>query len=274
MHLDEVLRRDELRGTTWSVRVRDAGTGAVVAEHEPSRRLRTASVAKVLLLLEVACRIEEGSLSPAALLSRESAPWVADSGLWQHFSATKLSVADAATLVGAVSDNLATNVLLHEVGLTAVAERARALGIVDSVLHDVVRVERTPDQPPTLSEGTAGEWCDAMLGLHARTLAAPAVCTRVLDWLSTCTDHSMVLGALHLDPLSHGVDPGAALRAWSKTGTDDGVRADVGVMTDGAAGVAYAAICTWDPAGPVRIAAVLRAMRDIGAGCAAILARG
>lgn len=272
MHLDAVLGRDELRGSSWSVRVREAGSGDVVAEHEPSRRLRTASVAKILLLVEVASRIEEGSLSPATLLSRESAPQVADSGLWQHLTAAQLSVADAATLVGAVSDNLATNVLLHEVGLGSVAHRARVLGLVDSALHDYVRVERTDAQPPTLSEGTAGEWCDLVLGLHRRTVASPAVCTRVLDWLSTCTDHSMVAGALHLDPLSHGVDPSSARRLWSKTGTDDGVRADVGLMTDGGAGVVYAAICAWDPDGPVRVADVLRAMRDLGTACAELLA--
>src|SRR5699024_10317019 len=81
MHLDGILGRDALRGTTWSVRVRRGGTDGVVAEHEPGRRLRTASVGKILLLLEVASRIGEGSLSPVAPLSRRSVPWVADSGL-------------------------------------------------------------------------------------------------------------------------------------------------------------------------------------------------
>lgn len=271
LRVDDLVGDESLRGTEWSVRVREGASGEVVAEHGPAVRRRTASVAKVLLLLEVASRIEEGSLSPATLLPRESAPPVADSGLWQHLTATELSVADAATLVGSVSDNLATNVLLREVGLDAVARRARGLGVVDAALHDYVRAERTPDLPPTLSEGTAGEWCDIMLSLHARTLTSPAVCARVMDWLSVGVDHSMVAGALHLDPLSHGVDPGSALRVWSKTGTDDGVRADVGVMTKGAAAVGYAVICTWDPEGPVRVADVLSAMRDIGDGCARVL---
>lgn len=264
MHLDEILGRDELRTTAWSVQVRECGSGRIVLEHEPTRRQRTASVGKLLLLIEVAARIDEGSLSPDAFLSRESGPWVADSGLWQHLTSRELSVADAATLVGAVSDNLATNVLLAEVGLDAVAARTRSLGLLDSALHDYVRVERTSHQPPTLSEGTAGEWCDLMLGLHEGRIVSRAVCDRVLGWLSVNTDHSMVAGALHLDPLSHGVDPMSRPRLWSKTGTDDGVRADVGVMADGGRAVAYAVICTWPFGGATRTEDVLAAMRDIG----------
>lgn len=271
MHLDGILGRDALRGTTWSVRVRRGGTDGVVAEHEPDRRLRTASVGKILLLLEVASRIGEGSLSPAAPLSRLSVPWVADSGLWQHLSTDELSVTDAATLVGSVSDNLATNVLLEEVGIEAVAARARSLGVVDAVLHDHVRPERTDDVPWTLSEGSGGEWCDLMLALHEGALSDGSVCRRVLDWVATGTDHSMVAAALHLDPLSHGVDPCSRPRLWSKTGTDDGVRADVGVMADGGRSVGYAAICTWDPEGGPEVADVLDAMRDVGAICAQLV---
>lgn len=270
MDLDEILGREELRGTTWSVRVRSTGQATRAIEHEPGRVLRTASIGKILLLLEVASRIDEGSLSPTAVLSRRSVPLVADSGLWQHLTTDELSVADAARLVGSVSDNLATNVLLAEVGVDAVAARAVGAGVVDAALHDHVRIERTSDLPPTLSEGSAGEWCDTLLGLHEETVASPDVCRRVLDWLSTCTDHSMVAGALHLDPLSHGVDPRAWPRLWSKTGTDDGVRADVGLMS-GDEVVAYAVLCTWEPGGSTDVADVLRAMRDIGAGCAQLV---
>lgn len=128
MTLDEILGRDALRGTRWSVRLRHAGSGAVMAEHEPTRVLGSASVGKLILLVEVASRIDEGSLAPAALLSRRSVPWVADSGLWQHLTAEELSVADAATLVGSVSDNLATNVLIDAVGLEAIAARGGVSG--------------------------------------------------------------------------------------------------------------------------------------------------
>src|SRR5699024_11358210 len=124
-----------------------------------------------LLLRGVPSRVGQGSRSPASPLPRRAVPCVAASGLWQHLSTDELSVTDAATLVGSVSDNLATNVLLEEVGIEAVAARARSLGVVDAVLHDHVRPERTDDVPWTLSEGSGGEWCDLMLALHAGALS-------------------------------------------------------------------------------------------------------
>jgi beta-lactamase class A len=48
-------------------------------------------------------------------LARTAEDPVVDSGLWQHLAAEALSAGDLAVLVGAVSDNLATNTLLRHV---------------------------------------------------------------------------------------------------------------------------------------------------------------
>jgi beta-lactamase class A len=75
----------------------------------------------------------------------------------------------------------------------------------------------------------------------------------------------MVASAFGLDPLAHagGADRGITL--WNKTGTDSGVRADVGAVRHGTGTVAYAVICNWraeDRADPRD--QVLAAMRAIG----------
>ena len=86
-----------------------------------SALLRTASVGKVFLLVEVADRLERGVLDPQQPLRRDRVAPVADSGLWQHLASRRRSRSrDVACLVGAVSDNWATNVLLDLVGLAAV----------------------------------------------------------------------------------------------------------------------------------------------------------
>ena len=115
-------------GVIWSIHVRSLTTGATFARDDATA-LSTASVGKVLLLAEVARRLEDGSLSPDECLTRTPAESVADSGLWQHLSTDSLTVCDAAVLVAAVSDNLATNVLLRHVGLAAMDEVAQALGL-------------------------------------------------------------------------------------------------------------------------------------------------
>ena len=159
MDLDRLLQPTLERGAAWSVQVRRAG-GDVLAQHDPERLLRTASVGKLYLLLRLAELIESGALDPADVLDRSSGPAVADSGLWQHLDAPRLTVADAARLVGAVSDNWATNVLLARVGIDTLPVGERG-----SRLHDYVRDERGPGgggapappaPPPPAARGLRG----------------------------------------------------------------------------------------------------------------------
>ena len=256
MDLDRLLRPTLERGAAWSVQVRRAG-GDVLAEHEPERLLRTASVGKLYLLVRVAELIGSGALDPGELLDRSRGPAVADSGLWQHLDAEWLTVADAARLVGAVSDNWATNVLLTRVRIDMLPVGQRG-----SRLHDYVRDQRGPADPPTLSEGCAADLVDLFLGL-----ADPSL---VLDWVSLGVDLSMVGSAFGLDPLAHQA-PDRGVRLWSKTGTSDGVRADAGLVEVDGQRTAYAAIGTWPADGEDLRDDVLTALRGIGA---AILASG
>ncbi|MEP6799523.1 MAG: serine hydrolase, partial [Lapillicoccus sp.] len=113
-------------GLRWSASIVDH-RGAVVWEHDAALVLPTASVGKLLLLITTAELIEAGQVDPGTLLSRTGDPGdpgdpddpddpddpndlVRDSGLWHMLQVDRLSVEDLATLIGAVSDNLATNV--------------------------------------------------------------------------------------------------------------------------------------------------------------------
>ena len=91
--------------------------------------LRTASVGKVLLLLTVAGLLASRELDGSEVLTRRGEDAVGDSGVWQHLEQSGLPVRDLAWLVGAVSDNLATNVLLRRVGLEAVDRTRIELGL-------------------------------------------------------------------------------------------------------------------------------------------------
>lgn len=82
--------------------------------------LPTASIGKVFLLIEAARAIRAGQVSPDELLRRAEFDLVGDSGLWQHLAVETLPLSDVARLVGGLSDNLATNVLLARLGLSAV----------------------------------------------------------------------------------------------------------------------------------------------------------
>lgn len=247
---------------SWSIRLTDTSTGDGAA-HDPDRPLKTASVGKLVLLAEVARRIELDPAYGGRLLAREGVEPIADSGVLQHLSADSLAVGDLALLVGYASDNWATNLLLDEIGLDAVAGTGARLGLEHTVLLDRVRRPRMPADPPALSYGTGRELCDLMARLQRGDLLSPGVSERLNRWLATGVDLSMVASAFGFDPLSHAEDE-RGLRLVNKTGTDNGIRADVGHVRGPGGRAAYAVIANWPAEGPDLRGPVLASMRRIG----------
>lgn len=276
-----VAAATSVAGVEWSIQVRDLASGAVLADHEPDRVLRTASVGKVFLLTEVAAQLDAGVLDPAERLAWTDADLVADSGLWHRLDQRDLTVVDLCRLVGAVSDNLATNVLLRHVGLPAVTARGRSLGCERSALLDRVRDERTPDLPPTLSIGCADEVCSVLAAIARGQAVSPAVSAMLADWLGLNADQSMVGGGFGCDPLAHAeYDRGRWL--VNKTGTISSARIDTGFVVwqdsedaappprGDAAGLAWFAGANWDADRHDPRDAVLAAMHDIGQALASL----
>jgi beta-lactamase class A len=258
---------DDVVGTSadveWAISIRDA-SGRESAHSNADRAMKTASVGKLLLLIEVARQRDAGELSGAALLRRGPELMVADSGLWQHLRVERMSVDDLCVLVASVSDNVATNVVLNKVGLPALRTLAESLGLVHTALLDYVRDHRGPENPPTLSTGSASELSRLMGQLSRNELVSPVVSEQVNTWLATGVDLSMVASAFGLDPLAHVLtDRNFLIR--NKTGADPGVRADTGTIGRGSARYSYAVIANWDPSNAALRDVVLSGMNGIGA---------
>lgn len=250
--------------TRWSVQVADAASGEVLFERHPGRALRTASIGKVLLLQHVATLMAGGAVDPGELLLRTEQDRVADSGIWQYLSIEGLPIVDLCELVGMASDNLATNVLLRRFGLGDVAATATRLGLQRTALHDRVRDVRTAADPPTLSTGTAAELTALLTRLARQRETGDPASVQVLDWLGKGLDLSLVAAGWGLDPLAHrGSDQG--LSVWNKTGTDTGVRAEIGLLAGPVRTIAYAVIANWiETDRSNQRAEVLRRMRRLG----------
>lgn len=250
-------------GAQVSASVMDLDSGRVLVAIDERIVLPTASIGKILLLIEVSARLTERDASGYGILDKTPLDAVGDSGVWQHLQAPSLPVADLASLVGATSDNLATNVLLRQVGLNAVRTRTESLGLMRTALLDLVRDSRGPDDAPQLSVGSTAELMWLFAALARGEVVDALTSSRVLGWLSLNADLSMVASAFGLDPLSHrGVDHGLLL--VNKTGTDEGVRAEAGVLRGPRAGVAYAVSVQFNDSGlPARLR-VLDAMRTVG----------
>lgn len=230
----------------WSARVTDLGTGQTLWEHTPHRVLKTASVGKVFLLAEVARRFDDVTLDPGEVLAATADDQVADSGILYLLRQQDQRIDDLCLLIGAVSDNMATNILLRRLGLDEVQRATRDLGFTESGLRDRVRLNRSQDDPLTLSTGNAAELCEFVARLQMGDIRSPAVSERLRRWLGVNTDLSMVAWAFGLDPLAH-TEPDAGFELWNKTGTISDARIDIGCVGNPDSGrrVGYAVLANW-----------------------------
>ncbi len=250
-------------GAQVSANVVDLRSGLTLLSIDDRIVLPTASIGKVLLLIEVAARMTARDFAGYGILDKGPLDAVGGAGLWQHLQAPALPVSDLAALVGATGDNLATNVLLRQVGLDAVRSRTESLGLARTALLDLVRDNRGPDDAPQLSVGSTAELAWLFSALYHSQIVDNATSQRVLGWLSLHSDLSMVASAFGLDPLSHrSIDHGIQL--VNKTGADAGVRSEVGLLRGARAGVAYAVTVQFADSGLQDRLRVLDAMRAIG----------
>jgi beta-lactamase class A len=252
-----------LAGVQVSARATDLATGKELFSVDDHVVMPTASIGKVLLLVEVASRLTGTSAEAFTVLDRAPRDAVGDSGIWQHLQSPSLPLADLAAMIGATSDNLATNVLLRHVGLESVRARTEALGLTRTALLDLVRDHRGPDDAPQLSIGSAKELTWLFASLARGEIVSPEVSQRVIGWLSLNSDLSMVASAFGLDPLAHRT-PDHGVLLVNKTGTDGGVRSEVGVLRGPRASVSYAVSTYFADTGLSSRLAVLDGMRQLG----------
>ena len=250
-------------GVQVSARATDLVTGRVLFSVDDHIVMPTAGIGTVLLLIEVAARLRDADFGAYTILDRSVADSVAGSGVWQHLQAPSLPVADLAALIGATNDNLATNVLLRAVGLDAVRARAEQLGLSRTALLDLVRDRRGPDEAPQLSVGSAKELTWLFTALARGEVINAEASERVIGWLSLGADLSMVASAFGLDPFAHrSGDHGLLL--VNKTGTDAGVRSEIGILRGPRAGVTYMVSMSFADTRLSSRLAVLDGMRAVG----------
>ena len=221
--------------------------------------LPIASVGKLLLLARIARDRADGLLDTREEITIDPLDYCGGSGLLTTLSPRRWTILDLVQLTAAVSDNTATNALLRRVGLDRVNEGAQHLGLQETRILDRIREPRLLSHPPTFALGTARE-----LAALAERVAGPEDWAHMmLGWLTLNTDRSMVAATIPHDPeqrILHadaGPHDPAPLRLANKTGTDTGVRADVGIVR-GRREVCYAAIGSCVPGDEHKLVSSLR----------------
>jgi beta-lactamase class A len=148
-----------------------------------------------------------------------------------------MTVADLAVLTAAVSDNVATNLLLDRVGLDAVGAALKGAGIDDVVVHDVVRDRRDASLPPAFATGTARGLCRMMATVARGGWLSKPARDLLLGWMGLNLHRDWVPDVL-------GPMPSGDVVVVNKTGIDGGVLADTGLIR-GDRVLAYAVVVRW-----------------------------
>jgi beta-lactamase class A len=256
--LDEALA-ERLADTLSAIaRGLDGVMGYAVIDLETGRRVAAlgdvsfpaASSIKIAILYELARQVDEGRIALDEPRPVPPAARVGGSGILQHLTARALAPRDLATLMIALSDNTATNVLIDLVGREAVNDRMQALHLPNIRLRRKM-MDVVAQQQGEQNTATPGELAALLARIHAGDGLSPRARSFVVDTLALPKS----------SPLLRGLPPG--VRAATKPGSLPGVRADAGLVLLERRPYVLAVMCTYlrdDAEGERAIEAASRAV--------------
>ena len=227
------------------------------ASLSPDLPVQTASVIKMLILLDAAEQIRAGHAALDERLVLAKPNQVEGSGVLGQLTAPlALTLGDTLTLMVVLSDNTATNMAIDRLGLSHINATARSAGLTQTVLYKKVYVPAEgpmpADQPRFgLGKTTAREMASIMERLATCHLAlddsAPlpadgSLCGSILHMLRNQQDRDSLPRYIEsLDTSEHGSAIG------NKTGALDQVRNDVALISTKEGPIVIAGF-TWENA--------------------------
>lgn len=216
--------------------------------HRADEPVATASVIKLPILAHVALAVAEGALRWEEQLVLRDPAKVGGSGILKELGAgLSLSLRDLCTLMTALSDNTATNMLIDHVGRAAINARSESLGLARTrLLRPAFSPDTEESRPYGLGVTTPGELAGLLARLARRQIGDAATAGAILGFLAAQQDRAAI--------------PRLLGQGWSyagKTGAIEQLRADAAILSD-ATGPRYAlaAFCTdlpaidWGPDNP------------------------
>ncbi|MFW3172653.1 serine hydrolase [Geodermatophilus sp. CPCC 206100] len=220
----------------------DLTTGERV-EWQPDLLLPTASVIKEPILVALLRAAEAGDVDLDSRVVLEADARVGGSGVLKLFAGgLQPTVRDVATLMIAVSDNTATNIVLDLIGgLEPVNDAMAELGLATIRLHNAVDFALIGDDVRRLGEASVGDLCELGRLIATRQAFGEAVSAAAEDILATQQYLDQAMRYTLANPYARELGLVAPLSVASKTGFFTGTRVDAGIVRFGSGGgFAYA----------------------------------
>lgn len=217
-------------------------------EHRASEVMASASTIKTLILVALARAVDAGRLDLATRVSMEPHQRSAGSGILNELETpVELSLADHAHLMIAISDNTASNVLIDAVGMDAIAETARVLGLTGTALQRRF-LGRLPDPGTPENLTCANDLVTILTAIATGTAASPDLC----DWM-----RGRLAAQHYLNRLPRTLPDGVSFAG--KSGSLEGFDHDCGILT-GPNGQAIAAVMVRNVTDPYATDALIGAI--------------
>ncbi|HLV79676.1 MAG TPA: serine hydrolase [Chthonomonadaceae bacterium] len=190
--------------------------------YKADRKVQTASVIKLPMLVHVALEVQEGRLAWDEPLALTEAEKVDGSGILMLLTAgLTLTLRDVCTLMIVLSDNTATNMVIERLGIEPINARMRALGLKETTLF---RKAYSPDTPQSRRYGLGVTTAREMLRLVTLLVEGK------IGSAETSADIVSILAGQHYRDGIPRLLP-ADWQYAGKTGAVDHVRNDVGFVT-------------------------------------------
>lgn len=215
----------------------DLSTGERV-DWQPDLVLPTASVIKVPVLIALLRQVDQGGIDLDARVTMKAEERVGGSGVLKLFDGgLQPTVRDVATMMIAVSDNTATNMVIDLVGGTEPVNAAMAeLGLPTVTLHNAVQFEVIGDDVRRLGEASVRDLCELNRLIATRQAFGDRVSALAEEILSTQQYLDQAMRYTLANPYARELGLVAPLSVASKTGFFTGTRVDAGIVRFGVGG--------------------------------------
>lgn len=244
--------QETLAGVSYPLAVHaqlvDAHERCLIYSQNSSLPFGAASIIKLPLLICVGLLVSRGEMGWDTSL-RVTVPAPHGTGLLEYMKGRDVaSVHDLCVLMMGVSDNMACNQLLDQIGMDRANDLLRGLGFTTTSFRRLMMDRET------LARGvdntvTADEVADMLVQLHERQLISADVSERILSYLRMNQLHDLLAWPL----------PGSAT-LWGKTGGMPGSLLDAELVT--VSGGSTYSLCFF-ASGFERAAAVKRLMAEV-----------
>jgi len=163
--LDEAARASEALCTgTFTAWLIDLQSGEEW-DHLGTTRGAAASVIKIPILIELYARAEAGDVDLDETVRLREEDVVGGAGvLFELHRGLELTLRDLGVLMTVVSDNTASNLLIDRLGMGAINERMKKIGMADSVLGRKFMID--PDALHAMNFTTAKDMAICLARLH------------------------------------------------------------------------------------------------------------